>query len=228
MRKFPIVILMLVAIGLSSAIQSELDRRRSGPIAGDDPMLPRSGEELARFSFGFNSLLADLFWVRTVIYFGGRLEEQRTTGDRFTLDNMPLLAPLLRATTEIDPHHIAAYRFGAFFLAYRDFDQAVEFTRRGIERNPEDWRLYQDLGMIYWRAGRFREASQAYSVGAELPGAPAWMKGISATMAARGGDIETARELFTRLYEESRDENIRRFCLEQLERIERESAMPRR
>lgn len=228
MRKFPALILMLVAIGLSAAIQSALDRRSSGPIAGDDPMLPRSGEELARFSFGFNSLLADLFWVRTVLYFGGRLEEQRKAGDRFTLDNMPLLAPLLRATTGIDPHHIAAYRFGAFFLAYRDIDQAVEFTRRGIESNPVEWRLYQDLGMIYWRAGRFREASQAYAAGAALPGAPAWMKGMSATMAARGGDIETARELFARLYEESRDENIRRFCLEQLERLERESAMPRR
>jgi len=220
MRRLPIVILMLVAFGVSAGIQSELDRRSPGQLAGDDPMLPRSGEDLARISFGFNGLLADLFWVRTVLYFGGSLEEQRRAGDRFTLDNMPLLEPLLRATTEIDPHHIAAYRFGAYFLAYRDFDQAVDFTRRGIEHNPLEWRLYQDLGMIYWRAGRYREASQACAVGAELPGAPAWMKGLSATMAARGGEIETARELFTRLYEESRDENIRRFCLEQLERIE--------
>lgn len=220
MKRAGFAVLLLVMFGSSAAIQTRLDRRGSGQGIDEEKLYLPSGETLRRSSFGFNGLLADLYWIRTILYFGGKLEEQRAAGDAFDPGLLPLLEPLLGITTEIDPSHITAFRFGAFFLPYQDPGRAIAFTRRGIENNPHEWRLYQDLGMIYWRSGRYAEASRAYSDGAEIQGAPDWMKGMSATMAARGGDRTTAREIFTRLYRESSDEFIRRVCLEQLELID--------
>jgi len=228
MKRAGFAVLLLVVFGSSVAVQTRIDRRGPGQGIDEEKLNLQSGETLRRSSFGFNGLLADLYWIRTILYFGGKLEEQRAAGGALDPRLMPLLEPLLRITTEIDPRHIAAFRFGAFFLPYHDPERAITFTRRGIGQNPLEWRLYQDLGMIYWRTGRYAEASRAYSDGASLPGAPDWMRGMAATMAARGGDRVTAREIFTRLYRESSDEFIRRVCLEQLELIDRAEAKPER
>lgn len=221
MRNWLAVILLLAGLGFSAVIRIRIDGHGFTQVADEEALYLRSGETLGRMSFGFNGLLADLYWIRTIRYFGRELEAQRASSDVVDLRLMPLLEPLLGITTGIDPHHIAAIRFGAFFLPYQDVEQAIAFTRRGIEHNPDEWRLYQDLGMIHWRAGRFDEASGAYAAGAALEGAPDWMKGMAATMAAKGGDIETARELFTRLYQETSDGIIRQICIEQLAKIDR-------
>lgn len=228
MRNWLAVILLITGVGLSAAIRIRIDRQELTQVAGEEEIYLRSGETLGRMSLGFNGLLADLYWIRTIRYFGREMEAQRASSDVIDLRHMPLLEPLLGITTGIDPHHIAAIRFGAFFLPYQDVEKAITFTRRGIEHNPDEWRLYQDLGMIFWRAGRFDEASGAYAAGAALEGAPDWMKGMAATMAAKGGDIETARELFTRLYQETSDGIIRQICIEQLANIDRADALRNR
>ena len=110
----------------------------------------------------------------------------------------------------------AAYRFGAFFLQYADPDKAIRFAERGIRNNPEEWRLYQDLGVVYWQQRRYREAADVYSRGSQIAGAPAWMRVMAASMLAKGGDRDTARELFRRLCEGNDDPFIRQVCEEQL------------
>ncbi|MDX2030998.1 MAG: hypothetical protein SF339_10035 [Blastocatellia bacterium] len=207
-------ITLAAGLCLSVAAQGVLDAGRFAPAAIEEGMYLKSGEALKVASIGFDGLLSDLYWIRTVQYFGRQMEAQRATGDVIDPGRMALLEPLLDVTTELDPRHIAAYRFGAFFLQYADAQKAVRFAERGIRNNPAEWRLYQDLGFIYWRLGRFREAADAYERGSRIPGAPLWMQVMAATMTARGGDRETARELFRRLCEGSDDPFIRTVCEE--------------
>ena len=107
-----------------------------------------------------------------------------------------LLEQLLDITVDLDPNHIAAYRFGAVFLPEIRRRRRVRFAERGIRNNPVEWRLHQDLGFVQWRRNRFREAAEAY---ARAPGCRASpMRTMPALMLAKGGDHETAREMFPR------------------------------
>lgn len=211
--------MLILGLGLSVAAQSWMDASRPASAAIAESLYLASGETLKRASIGFDGLLADLYWIRTIQYFGENLERQRTTKAEIDVREMSLLKPLLKLTTELDPQHIAAYRFGAFFLPYSDPDEAIRLTNQGIRNNPDEWRLYQDLGLIYWKLNRYREAGEAYQRGGEIKGAPEWMKTMAAMMIARGGDRATARELFERLSQESSDEFIKQVCEEQLKQL---------
>ena len=53
--------------------------------------------------------------------------------------------------------------------------------------------------------GRPADRGQASGRGSRVAGAPEWLKLLAATMAAKGNDRATAREIFRRLYENTDD-----------------------
>ncbi len=216
MKRLTWPFLLIAFLALSAAAQNWMDARRHAPLAVEEALYINSGDLIKRASIGFDGLMADIYWIRALLYFGEKFEQQRGANERFDVTRLAQLEPMLNITVELDPRHIAAYRFGAVFLPESDGESAVRFVERGIRNNPGEWRLYQDLGFVYWRQGRFRESADAYARGAALPGAPAWMRTMPALMLARGGDRGTAREMFLRLYEESDDPFIKQVSEEQL------------
>jgi hypothetical protein len=127
-----------------------------------------------------------------------------------------LLAPLLNITTALDPHLLVAYQFGANFLAPQPPhgagmpDKAVELVNYGIRNNPDNWRLYYDLGFVYYMDLKdYARASETFSRGAELPGANPLLKVIAARMAQHAGDTQMARALWMTTYQTSQDKQIR-------------------
>jgi hypothetical protein len=134
-----------------------------------------------------------------------------------------LLPKLLDLTVDLDPHMIPAYSFGAIFLAQQPPegagmpDKAVEFVERGIRDNPENWRLYYNLGFIHFiERHDYKAAADAFERGSKVPGAHPAMKTMAALMEQRAGNTQTARLLWTTIYESSDDENIRKNALTRL------------
>jgi tetratricopeptide (TPR) repeat protein len=218
--------LTIVFLALGGVAQNWMDSQRRAPQAVEETLYVRSGEALKRASLGFDGLMTDVYWIRTLLYFGEEFERQRVSKQYFDVGRLKLLQPLLDITVDLDPKHVGAYRFGAVFLPDIDADAAIRFVERGIRNNPGEWRLYQDLGFAQWRRGRFREAAEAYARGSVLPGAPAWMRTMPALMLAKGGERETARAMFLLLYEESDDPFIKQVCEEQLALLDQN--MPQR
>ena len=216
MKRLTSPILPVVFLALGGVAQNWMDSQRRAPLAVEEALYVSSGESIKRASLGFDGLMADVYWIRALLYFGEEFERQRVSNQYFDVSRLKLLQPLLDITVDLDPYHVAAYRFGAVFLPDIDADAAVRFVERGIRNNPDEWRLYQDLGFVQWRRNRFREAAEAYARGSELPRAPAWMRTMPALMLAKGGERETARAMFLRLYEESDDTFIKQVCEEQL------------
>jgi len=134
--------------------------------------------------------------------------------------NMKMLAPLLDTATILDPEFIQPYEFAAIVLPAVDVQQAIRLTQKGIDANPNAWRLYHHLGYIYWRQGQYQAASEIYGRGAQLPRAPAWMKAMQAKMIGEGGSRSTAREIYTRMYEESTDDQVREMALKRLMQLD--------
>lgn len=155
-----------------------------------------------RAALGFDSLVADIYWMRAVVYFG----QQRlsTRQDK----NYDLLYPLLSLVTALDPRFSVAYRFGALFLMEPPPggpdrpDQAIALLERGIERTPERWEYPHDIGFVYaWSKRDYQSAAMWFDRAAAVPNAPLWLKSTAASMSARGGDRETARQLWRQILE---------------------------
>lgn len=208
---------ILLVVGFLGVVplQRRIDRelKDSGMLA--DVLYVPSGQILRRASLGHEGLLADIYWTRAVQYFGRQRLQQAT---RFEM-----LGPLLRITTELDPHLVVAYRFGAIFLAEKpprgagQPKEALRLLTRGIVANPDYWRLWQDLGFIYyWDLKDYESAARVFKAGSERPGAMVWMKVLAAKVAAEGGEIEASRLLWSEIYRNAENEQIRQRARDQL------------
>src|SRR5262245_66601082 len=112
--------LVLIAVLMSGAIAIERARDHAYPLlTTDDPSLyVTSGAALGRLSLSFKALAADLYWMRTLQYFGDIQRAHRANGvpDVETARReYDWLFPLLDMTTTLDPYFNLAYRFGSTF-----------------------------------------------------------------------------------------------------------------
>lgn len=218
------IAVVIVGLGASVALQRWIDNRRGIASAVEDALYVSSGKTLKRASLGFDGLMADMYWLRTIQYFGRK--SQQIKGD-LNIGNvnewkLELLEPLINITTELDPNYVSAYRFGSVFLPDVNPDSAIKLAQRAIADNPNDWRLQQDLGFIFWKLKRYEEASAAYLQGSRLPNAPKWMEQMAAIMRANGGDRDTAKHMFLRIYETTDDPTVKKTSLGRLQSIQAE------
>jgi hypothetical protein len=71
----------------------------------------QDADTVRKLSLGFDSLIADIYWIRAVVYFGRQRLSERAD------KNYDLLFPYLDFVTTLDPRFTTAYRFGAIFLS---------------------------------------------------------------------------------------------------------------
>ena len=89
--------------------------------------------------------------------------------------------------------------------------------RRGIVANPDYWRLWQDLGFIYyWDLKDYKQAVRVFETGSERPGAQVWLTALAATVAAKGGDPQASKLLWTQIYRHAENEAMRESALDHL------------
>jgi tetratricopeptide (TPR) repeat protein len=138
--------------------------------------------------------------------------------------NLELLWPLLDITTTLDPNLLISYRFGAMFLSQAPPagagkpDLAVKLIERGIQTNPDYWRLYEDLGFIYYFDLKdYKKASEAFLEGSKKPNAQLWMKVMAAKVAAEGESLETSVFLWKDIYNSTSDPSVKKNALMHLQ-----------
>ena len=214
-------LLFTVLIGLVAvySLSRWIDAHRPAANQGfENEELYLNAATAKRLSLGFNGLVADWYWMRSLQYVGGKIVDYPL---HLQLDNMgqlnlKLLTPLLDAATTLDPQFIEPYQYAAVVLPDFDVPAAIRIVRKGVEANPSEWRLYHHLGFIYWQQKDFQTAGEAYERGAKLPGAPPWMKAMIGRMASEGGSRDTAREVYRRLYEEASDSQVKNMARKRL------------
>ena len=208
-------VLLVIGYLALAPVQRSIDRQLGAYRDIADVLYVPSGATLRRLSLGHEGLLADIYWTRVVQYYGRKRLDQSIRFD--------LLRPLLRITTDLDPRLLIAYRFGAIFLAEKppggagEPEQALQLLRRGIVANPEYWRLWQDLGFVYyWNLKDYASAARMFEVGSKRPGAMIWMKVLAASVAAKGAEIQTSRLLWSEIYRNAENDQLRDSALAHL------------
>jgi hypothetical protein len=208
---------------LAAAIALQVVRDRAHPrnVAEESVLYVQSGEVMKRLALSYDPLLADVYWIRAIQHYGGT---RRTASDD---KRYHLLYPLLSITVALDPLFTIAYRFGAIFLSEPwpggpgRTDQAIALLKKGLEVRPHYWRFMQDIGFVhYWWEHDYRAAAEWFERGADVPGAPWWMRSLAATTLAQGGDRQASRTLWQALAQVPDNEWLQRDARRRLQQLD--------
>ncbi len=199
-------------------LQHSIDTERASLNQERDDVLLRSGKLVKLMSLEYAPLLADIYWTRAVQYYGNKHMRGQA--------NLELLWPLLDITTTLDPNLLISYRFGAMFLSQAAPtgagrpDLAVQLIQRGIQANPDYWRLYEDLGFVYYFDLKdYPKASEAFLEGSKKPNAQLWMRVMAAKVSAEGESFETSAFLWRDIYESTADPSVKKNALLNLQLV---------
>jgi hypothetical protein len=199
----------LALAALVPLVQTRIDESFGRYRAQEEILYVWSGTHVRRLAPGFENLMADLYWLRTVQYFGG----QRVFADQKRFD---LLEPLIEITTTLDPRFEIAYRYGAIFLgepkplgAGRP-DAAIALLERGARNLPRSWLIRQNLGFFtFLFLDDPKRAAQALMEARQLPGAPYWLETLAANLLRKGGERELSRSLWQTMYDQAEEGPIK-------------------
>ena len=215
--------LTLATVLMAGAVQVQAMRERVYPPAGasEDDLYLRSGAALRRLTGAYNALGADVYWIRSIQYFGGtkrRLAKVRgpEAPSMIASDEYTLLYPLLDITTSLDPRFNIAYRFGAVFLAepYPGGpgrpDLAIALLEKGLRERPDKWEYMEDIGFVhYWYVHDYVAAARWFTKAGEVPGAPWWLGSLAATTLAAGGDRQSSRVMWEAIRQSAENDWLR-------------------
>ena len=214
-------VIILAGFGAAFGLSSYLERNRPPlPSGFSDIDLSMNGSRLKGFAFGAEGLIADWYWMRSLQYNGDKIIASRSGHVNVNIDDMRdlnprLLYPLLNNATDLDPHFAAPYSYGAIVLPAIDPEKAIAIAEKGIANNPNEWRLYQYLGYIYWKLKRYDKAADTYEKGSMVPAAPPFMKLMAASMRTDGGSRTTARTIYREMLAGS-DEQVQKAAASRL------------
>ena len=217
-KAIALLLLFVVPVGYAEIwrLQHTIDAQRKSLSEERDDVLLRSGKLAKLMSLEYAPLVADVYWTRAVQYYGNKHIRGQA--------NLELLWPLLDITTTLDPNLLPAYRFGAIFLSQAAPggagrpDLAVKLIQRGIAANPDYWRLYEDLGFVYYFDLKdYKMSSEAFLEGSKKPGAFFWMKVMAAKVAAEGESYSTSMFLWKEIYDSTQDPSVKENALRHLQ-----------
>jgi hypothetical protein len=202
-----LITMLVVAV----ALQIVRDRAFAHEAVDKQVLYVSNTEVVRRAALSYNTLLADVYWIRALQHYGG----ERFNSDRDR--RYDLLYPLLDLATTLDPRFSIAYRFGAIFLAEPRPggagrpDQAIALLKKGVAFDQGHWDYYHDIGFIYyWNLHDYQNAADWFARGGALPGAPFWLKTYAAVMLTRGGDRQASRAMWTQIGQTEESDWLRR------------------
>lgn len=197
--------------------------------AMDDYLATRSYEDiyylpppqwLDVMSLGHRRALADLIWLRALIYFGEEFEHQGAVRHVFSYGE---------AMLALDPDFRRVYRWVGVAAVYTPLgstnavvERAIDVLRRGIERFPEDGQLAWDAGATIMyellpnlpeddpRQERLRmEGNEHMMAAARLGAGPDWLVITNATALRKLGEKERELRHLEEMYAIVRDPKVR-------------------
>lgn len=206
--------LLIAAVVFTRDVTSA--RRARFPAEGDLLYLPQP-RALKAMSLGHTEALADLVFLRTLIYFGSQV-----TGAR----DYRWLDKYLDTIVALDPHFKLPYRWAGVATMYDgraitndSVKLSNHFLELGVARFPDDWELPFMLGCNYLfelktedpsqRAEWDRRGTEYIRRAALLGGSPPWVALLAATMLKREGHEELAIRHLEEVYLTTQDERTR-------------------
>jgi tetratricopeptide (TPR) repeat protein len=167
-----------------------------------------SPELLEKLSLGYQNFLANLLWIKTIAYFGGKIENA----------DYNYLQRLLSAINQVNPNAEHAYYLAASAIPWNTNSTQLSrpIVERAIRQFPNDWHWPYFRGFnAYWFDHDFKEAGRMFSQAALIDGAPQIVTNLALRMRAESGQLDTALLFLQRLIQDKRDNNLNKQLLKQ-------------
>jgi hypothetical protein len=191
---------MLVAVVAGSG--AWLDRVPARDPAADLVYLP-DAKLLRPLVLGYDNVLADVVWFRTISYFGEHYQ-----GDRL----YPWLAAMCDLVTDLDPRAEHVYRFGGLMLPWEagEVDAGIQLLEKGIGVFPDSWTLHYYAGVVrYLFKQDYGGATEALHHAAALPDAPPAVARFAALLDAKRYGPETTIAVLGQMRDQATSEETR-------------------
>jgi hypothetical protein len=192
-----ILVVILFVMGLINSLikpnfmlSSEANRVEVIPVAST----------MKALSFGFDNIVADIYWLKEIQYIGKHLETDKRFSDLYFMTDF---------ITDMDNHFIAPYYISAFILASdeRNPIQARKLLDKGIENNPTDYILMNQSGFIaYYYIKNSLLAADYYEKAGNAPNAPKeYYQTLVKNLRGKGLDRSAEIALMQDAYDNAKD-----------------------
>ncbi|MGA2192329.1 MAG: hypothetical protein ABSG42_03015 [Nitrospirota bacterium] len=205
MKKFALaaVVFLLVDAALVYAVQVRIDHNRSASLhVLELGALPR-GDYLKKISMGYDGLIADLLWLKTVQVMA--IKKPPPGYSRWIFHAIDV-------ATDLDPKFDYIYEAGGIFLSAvtKDYVLSNEILKKGFYNNPREWQLPFYIGFNYFfHLNDFKQAAYYMARAAELPGRPQFVPLLATRLYAESGNPRFALELLQKIYESTDDDRVK-------------------
>lgn len=212
MKTRGLIISVVIILAIAQVfIQKRLEAYRS--VEKESLLYLPSGKYLQPLTLGYNQMVADLLWIKTVAYFGGHY---------MTDKEYPWLFHILNLIIDLDPRFDFPYYFGGIVLSLEasQAENANKILERGIEAYPINWQYPFYIGFnLYYHLGDPLKAAPYIERASILPGAPQFTKTLSGTLYEKSGKHNTALDFFREVYKNTSDEIVRKKVADRIEKI---------
>lgn len=195
--------LLLAAAAATVGAARALETRAPAPVGDERLVYLPDAARLRPLALGYDNVLANLLWFRTISYFGAHVESDRA---------YPWLAAMCDLVTDLDPRAFHAYQFAGLILPWeaKDPDAGIRLLEKGIRQFPDSWLLHYYLGVVHYLFEDDPEtATRWLERGAALPDAPPMVARFAALLRTRHGSSETAIAVLEQMLESTESETTR-------------------
>lgn len=142
-------------------------------VTKQDSALNFNSDLLKILSFGQKRVLADLFWIATLL---------ESDIEHYKSDDLNSWMYLrFKTLFELDPKFLTGYRFAGKYLSIvkDDLQGAREIFEQGLAVYPNDYQLNFDAGFLYgFELGEYAKAKEAYSKALQYAKAPDFLRSL--------------------------------------------------
>lgn len=137
-----------------------------------------TGELAKTACLGFDAPVADLLWIRAVLFFGENYDGSDES------DWYVWLYYIVDLVTDLDPNFIAPYKYGGTMLRIDPewVDASNLLFAKGLENNPDHWYFPFSIAMNYFLRDDLGKAAHYAQIAASSPEAPFYMANLAASM----------------------------------------------
>jgi tetratricopeptide (TPR) repeat protein len=186
---------LLLAGGVAMAAARGLEARAPAPIGDAQLVYLPDAARLRPLALGYDTVLANLLWFRTISYFGAHLETDRA---------YPWLEAMCDLVTDLHPRAFHAYQFAGLILPWeaRDPDAGIRLLEKGLRHFPDSWLLHYYLGVVHYLfQGDTEQAAEHLEHSARLPDAPPLVGGFAAMLRTSHGNANAAIAILEQMLE---------------------------
>jgi hypothetical protein len=200
---------MLAALGAATV---QVQPYRDRPYLHANLYLP-SGKFIEQTSLGYREVAADWVWFQSVQYFGGYAKGQH---------DLAYFDGLIDIVTDLDPHFLFPYIFGAIVLSQDmgDLDRGVEVLKKGMRCNPSAWQFPFEIGFLYYVDARDSErAAHYFELASRIPGGGDRARRFAAFVHSKAGHRETSIRMWEELARDSDQPYMRDMAKRYIEKL---------